>query len=110
MAQETVKNLLPKFIQYLSQKGRSPSTILAYKADLEQMIIFSNQKQKIYPESIGQEVIEAFRDSLLAEKYTPKKMMQLVFSKIFKLRYFTYPLPRVHLNITHTDVAGEGIV
>jgi site-specific recombinase XerD len=72
MAQETVKNLLPKFIQYLTEKRRSPSTILAYKADLGQMVDFCNQKQKLYPETIGQEIIEAFRDSLLADKYTPK--------------------------------------
>ena len=72
MTQETLKNLLPKFIKDLENKGRSPSTILAYRADLEQMISFVEGKQKIYPEQIGQEIIEAFRDSLLSQKYTPK--------------------------------------
>src|SRR4030066_2139816 len=72
MTQETLKNLLPKFIKDLENKSRSPSTILAYRADLEQLISFVEAKQKIYPEQIGQEIIEAFRDSLLAEKYTPK--------------------------------------
>jgi len=72
MTQETLKNLLPKFIKDLENKSRSPSTILAYRADLEQMIFFVEGKQKIYPEQIGQEIIEAFRDSLLSQKYTPK--------------------------------------
>src|SRR4030043_411781 len=72
MTQETLKNLLPKFIKDLENKSRSPSTILAYRADLEQLISFVESKQKIYAEQIGQEIIEAFRDSLLAQKYTPK--------------------------------------
>ena len=72
MAQETIKSLLPKFIDHLNALGRSPATVLAYKADLQQMVDFCQQKQKIHPEAIGQEIIEAFRDSLLAEKYTPK--------------------------------------
>jgi site-specific recombinase XerD len=72
MNKETLKNLLPKFIKDLENKGRSPSTILAYRADLEQLVDFVEKKQKPYPESIGQEVIEAFRDTLLADKYTPK--------------------------------------
>jgi site-specific recombinase XerD len=45
---------------------------LAYRADLEQLLKFVEEKQKPFPESIGQEVIEAFRDTLLAQKYTPK--------------------------------------
>jgi len=72
MTQETLKNLLPKFIKNLEELGRSPSTILAYRADLEQLVDFVEKKQKPYPESIGQEVIEAFRDTLLGDKYTPK--------------------------------------
>ena len=72
MTQETLKNLLPKFIKDLENKSRSPSTILADRADLEQLISFVEAKQKIYPEQIGQEIIEAFRDSLLSQKYTPK--------------------------------------
>ena len=42
MTQEVVKNLLPKFIDNLKEKGRSPSTVLAYRSDLEQLIEFLN--------------------------------------------------------------------
>lgn len=72
MAKQTIKNLLPKFINSLEEKGRSPSTILAYRADLEQLVEFTKGKNIIYPDQVTQEVIEAFRDTLLAEKYTPK--------------------------------------
>ena len=72
MTQQTLKNLLPMFIKHLEEKGRSPSTILAYRADLEQLIAFMEGKQKPFPEDITQEYIEAFRDTLLADKYTPK--------------------------------------
>ena len=72
MAENSLDNLLPKFISNLEDKGRSPSTVLAYRADLEQLVDFAKAKNKSRPEQITQELIEAFRDTLLAEKYTPK--------------------------------------
>ena len=72
MATETLKQLLPKFIDNLNEKGRSPSTVLAYRADLEQLVEFARKKNVGFPEDVTQELIEAFRDTLLAEKYTPK--------------------------------------
>ena len=72
MAKQTIKNLLPKFINSLEEKGRSPSTILAYRADLEQLVVYTKSKNIVYPEQVTQEIIEAFRDTLLAENYTPK--------------------------------------
>jgi site-specific recombinase XerD len=74
MAQETIKNLLPKFIKNLEDKGRSPSTILAYRADLEQLIEFLQGKNKVTADAIRPSDLEAFRDSLLAQKYTPKSV------------------------------------
>jgi integrase/recombinase XerD len=74
MAQETVKNLLPKFIENLKSKGRSPSTILAYRADLEQLITFLLGKNKPLIEQVRTEDLEAFRDTLLVEKYTTKSV------------------------------------
>lgn len=72
MTQETLKNLLPKFIESLKEKGRSPATILAYRADLEQMINYLIAKNKGLAEQILAADLESFRDQLLAEKYTPK--------------------------------------
>lgn len=74
MAQELLKNLLPKFINDLKEKGRSPATILAYRADLEQMIKFLENRNKGVVEAVITTDLETFRDQLLAEKYTPKSV------------------------------------
>lgn len=74
MATQTFKTLLPKFIDDLSAKGRSPSTILAYRADLDQLITFLHGKSKATVDVVASNDLEAFRDTLLAEKYTPKSV------------------------------------
>ncbi len=74
MTQDLLKNLLPKFISSLQELGRSPATILAYRADLGQMIDFLEKRNKVTAELLKSEDIEAFRDTLLSEKYTPKSV------------------------------------
>lgn len=74
MAQDTFKNLLPKFTKDLEEKGRSPSTILAYRADLEQLIVSLREKDKALTGDAKSVDIEDFRDSLLDQKYTPKSV------------------------------------
>lgn len=74
MAEKTLKELLPRFTKHLEDLGRSPSTILAYRADLEQLIDFLEEKNKVLPDQITGADIEAFRDSLLTRKYTPKSV------------------------------------
>lgn len=74
MTQQALKPLLPKFIKNLEDKGRSPSTILAYRADLEQLIDFLEGKNKVTVDQILTSDIESFRDSLLSQKYTPKSV------------------------------------
>jgi len=72
MNQEPLNKLLPKFIDDLNKKGRSPSTILAYRADLEQLINFLAKRNKATSDQILSSDIEGFRDTLLSEKYTAK--------------------------------------
>lgn len=74
MAQDPLKNLLPKFIESLKSKGRSPATVLAYKSDLTQLVDFLIKKSKVLPEQIYSSDLDAFRDTLLSEKYTPKSV------------------------------------
>lgn len=70
---ETLQTLLPKFVEHLNKKGRSPSTVLAYRSDLEQLISYlAESKQKTLVEQVNQADLESFRDHLLANKYTPK--------------------------------------
>jgi site-specific recombinase XerD len=69
---ETLVTLLPKFIAHLETKGRSPSTILAYRADLQQLNVFLAERQKSRPDQVSQDDLTGFRDWLLMQKYTAK--------------------------------------
>lgn len=74
MSQDTLKNLLPKFIESLKSKGRSPATVLAYRSDLDQLVDFLIKREKVMPEQVRPDDLDAFRDTLLADKYTPKSV------------------------------------
>ena len=74
MSQTSFQNLLPEFIHNLETMGRSPSTILAYRADLEQLLEYLTGKGKVTPDQVLQADIEGFRDTLLNQKYTPKSV------------------------------------
>lgn len=74
MTQETIKNLVPKFISDLSELGRSPATILAYRSDLDQLVEFLTKQNIGNPSDIKADNLDTFRDTLLAQKYTPKSV------------------------------------
>ena len=110
MAQEILKNLLPKFIKDLENKGRSPSTILAYRADLEQLLAFTQSKNIGFAEEVTQEVIEAFRDTLLAEKYTPKTVSRKLNAVKTFFRYLVlenYLTKDVSQNVAHPKIESS---
>jgi len=72
MPGEPIGKILPKFIDDLKNKGRSPATILAYRADLNQLVSHLTEKGRALPEQVQKEDVESFRDSLLVQKYTAK--------------------------------------
>ncbi len=72
MINEPIINIIPRFIDDLKAKHRSPATILAYRADLDQLVLFLSDKNKTLPDQIKKEDIESFRDWLLMQKYTSK--------------------------------------
>jgi len=74
MTQETIKNLLPKFIGSLTEKKRSPATVLAYRSDLTQLVDYLTGRQKATPDQVQASDLDSFRDNLLANKYTPKSV------------------------------------
>jgi len=74
MTQVTTNSLLPEFLKSLEDLKRSPSTILAYRADLEQLVAYLLSKNKATLDQIKTEDLESFRDALLAQKYTPKSV------------------------------------
>ncbi len=72
MENQNLSSLLPQFIKNLEDRGRSPSTILAYRADLEQLNSYLVTQNKSLPKQIVSEDLAGFRDWLLSQKYTPK--------------------------------------
>lgn len=72
MDSKTFQTILPEFIESLQEKGRSPSTILAYRADVEQLVDFAVKRQKPSPEMLVPQDIADFRDFLMSKKYTAK--------------------------------------
>lgn len=73
-ATKSLKNLLPKFISELENLGRSPATVLAYRSDLGQLVEFLVKLNISEAENVSSENLDKFRDTLLAEKYTPKSV------------------------------------
>lgn len=71
---EALQKILPKFIDDLKSKNRSPSTILAYRADLEQLVTHLQSQNTVTVDQVKSPQIEAFRDTLLSQKYTPKSV------------------------------------
>ena len=72
MENQNLSSLLPQFIKNLEDRGRSPSTILAYRADLEQLNSYLVTRNKSLPKQIVSDDLAGFRDWLLSQKYTPK--------------------------------------
>lgn len=62
------------FLDQLQKDKRSYSTILAYRADLTQLIEFLGQKQITQTTSVNSEQIEQFKEQLVGKKYTPKSI------------------------------------
>lgn len=60
------------FTASLGERGRSPSTILAYRSDIEQLLSFLYERNKTEVSDVRAVDLENFRDFLLAQKYTAK--------------------------------------
>ena len=110
MAQESLKSLLPEFTNSLKEKGRSPSTILAYRADLEQLTAFLQNKNKVLTDQVTSTDLESFRDSLLAEKYTPKSVSRKLNAVKTFFRWLVnqkYLSADASLNVSHPKIEGS---
>lgn len=74
MQPNLLKDFIPLFIASLQQQGRSIATILAYRADLEQLALFLQARSIVEANAITRTDIETFRDTLITQKYTPKSV------------------------------------
>lgn len=108
--QDTIKSLVPKFVSNLTDKGRSPSTILAYRSDLEQLVEFLTKNNIATPEQIKSENLDTFRDTLLAQKFTPKSVsrklnaVKTFFRWMVENNYLTVDLSK---SVTHPKVESS---
>lgn len=67
-----ISDLALDFIKDLKLKSRSPSTILAYNSDLQQLSEYLTHRSITEVKSIKPADLDGFRDHLLEHKYTPK--------------------------------------
>jgi len=74
MSNLALKDALNLFTDTLSKKGKSINTIVAYKGDINQLIIFLGKKQIASVESIGLKEIEDFKKDLTENGYTAKSV------------------------------------
>lgn len=110
MTQETIKSLLPKFTNDLAKKDRSPSTVLAYRSDLEQLVEFLTKNNIATPDQVKLENLDSFRDTLLSEKYTPKSVsrklnaVKTFFRWMVEQNYLTTDLSK---SVSHPKVESS---
>lgn len=72
VTQKQIADFVPLFVQSLNEKGRSPSTVLAYRSDIDQLLSFLYERNKTEASQVRAVDLENFRDFLLAQKYTAK--------------------------------------
>lgn len=107
MTQDPIKSLLPEFIKSLEKIGRSPATILAYKSDLDQLVEFLVKTNVATPDQVKLANLDSFRDTLLAQKYTPKSVsrklnaVKTFFRWMVEENYITVDLSK---EVTHPKV------
>ncbi len=65
---------LDKFIDNLSQKGKSINTIVAYKGDINQLILFLKSKKYEYIKQVTESDIDSFKAYLTENDYTAKSI------------------------------------
>lgn len=62
------------YVVWLRQAGKAQATVIAYQKDIEQFIEFLLRANKTEPAQVVAEDVEAFKDELLALRYTDKSV------------------------------------
>lgn len=70
----TLKSAHQEFIDHLKKRSRSSSTVLAYGKDVEQLVDFLVQLEKMHVNQITKEDLEAFMAKLTGSGYTLKSV------------------------------------
>lgn len=75
-----LKSAHKAFIKYLKENKRASATILAYGSDLEQLIDFCQKLNHTQVNQVTLADLEAFKEFLVKEKYTPKSVSRKINS------------------------------
>lgn len=70
----TLKEAHQQFVDNLKQNHRSPSTILAYGKDIEQLVDFLLGQKKEQPDQVTKDDLQAFMSKLSQNGYTAKSI------------------------------------
>ncbi len=76
-----------EFINHLKTKKRASATVLAYGKDIEQLIKFLEELQKIHVHEVKAEDIKSFLEKLLTTGYTQKSISRKLNSTKTFFRY-----------------------
>ena len=68
------------FVTTLKQRSKSQSTVIAYSKDIEQLLIFIAAKGANDIKTVSLDELEAFKNSLQEQKYTPKSISRKINS------------------------------
>jgi len=84
-----LKTAHKEFMDFLRQKNRASATILAYGADLKQLIDFCLQLKRTSVTDISTADLKAFKEFLAKNSYTPKSISRKINSikSFFKYLY-----------------------
>ncbi len=90
-----LKTAHKEFLDFLQQKGRASATILAYGADLKQLIDFCQRLKRNSVSDINQDDLNAFKEFLAKDGYTPKSISR----KINSIKtFFKYLIKQKHIS------------
>lgn len=80
MTKKPLEELRQEFLDYLEDKDRAESTIIAYGKDIEQLIDHLSKKGKTDIGNIGIEGLRSFKEELEERDYTPKTISRKINS------------------------------
>ena len=80
MNQVSLTQASSEFKDFLTEKGHSTSTIVAYTKDIEQLVDFLKTKNRVNVDEVTQEDIEGFLAKMNEEGYTPKSVSRKINS------------------------------
>ena len=75
-----LKDAPQQFKDFLKEKNRSSSTIVAYGKDVDQLVSFLSELEKNHIHEVAKEDIEGFLAKLTKEGYTPKTISRKINS------------------------------